>query len=181
MPGSISDEAIERGTSRTWSEWMNWFESASAADKSHTEIARQINEETDDGGWWAQMLTVAFEQEIGRRVPGQDCEGEFSVSTSKTLNLSLDQALEWWLKAVDDHNSFCEVAVSGAPEVSRTDKWRYWRARLADGSRINIHIYEKAPGKSTLTVMHEKLESTDQIEYWRACWKAFLKQASAAG
>ena len=121
MPAAISEEAIERGTGKNWSTWMSWFGDANASEKSHTEIAKQLIEETDVNGWWAQMLTVAFEQEIGRRVPGQDCEGEYSVSASKTLNMSMDDALAWWLDAVQGHDEFGDVPLSGDPEVTRTE------------------------------------------------------------
>ena len=180
MPAAVSEEAIKRGTGKAWSEWMAWFQDANVAEASHGEIARRLVEETDVSGWWAQMLTVAFEQEIGRRVPGQDCDGEYSVSTSKTLNMSMDDALNWWLRAVEGHEEFGDVQLSGEPEVTRTDRWRYWRVRLADGTRVNVDIYEKASGKSSLSIRHEKLESPDLIEPNRAYWKAFLKEAAAS-
>jgi len=44
---------------------------------------------------------------------------------------------------------------------------------------VNVNIYEKAPGKSSLGVQHEKLESPEQIEHWRAWWKRFLAEASS--
>jgi hypothetical protein len=176
---TMSEAAIERGTGRRWSDWLTYLDGINAADMSHTEIARNLTDSSDISGWWAQAVTVAYEQHIGRRVPGQDCDGEFSVSVSKTLNMSKDDALNWWLNAVKGKNEFSDVLLSGDPEITKTEKWRYWRAPLADGSRPSVHIYEKAPEKSSLSVMHERLESQDQIDHWRAYWKQFLKEASS--
>lgn len=180
MTSTMSESAIERGTRKSWADWMSYFEGIGADGLSHKEIAAKVGDDFDVGGWWAQTVTVAYEQHIGRRVPGQDCEGEFSVSVSKTLHESMDDALNCWLGAVNGHEEFSEIPLADEPDISKTDKWRYWRARLDDGSRPSVHIYEKEPGKSSLTILHEKLESPDQIEHWRAYWKQFLKDASAA-
>ena len=53
--------------------------------------------------------------------------------------------------------------------VNRTD-----RCGLADGSRLNINIYQKAADKAALSIQHEKLESEAQVEFWRSYWKGRL-------
>src|SRR5699024_5538338 len=40
--------------------------------------------------WWAQTITVAYEQERGLRVPGQKKDG-FSVSASKTVDVPVER------------------------------------------------------------------------------------------
>jgi predicted Zn-dependent protease len=178
MAQAVSPEAIEKATGKSWDDWLAFFESIDAASLSHADIARKTHEQGGATGWWSQMLTVAYEQHIGRRVPGQDCEGEFSVAVSKILNSDMDASLQWWQNAVGGQDTFADVAISRGPDVSETDKWRYWRAGLADGSRVNVNIYEKAAGKSILGIQHEKLESTEQVEHWRAFWKKLLAEAS---
>ena len=177
MVQAISHEAIENATGKSWTEWLAFYEQMGAAALSHKEIARRTFEDGGATGWWSQTLTVAYEQHIGRRVPGQDCEGEFSVSVSRTMTGDMDIALQWWLDAVDGGEEFSGIAITSGPDVNKTEKWRYWRAGLADGSRVNVNIYEKAPDKSGLGIQHEKLESTDHIEHWRAFWKQFLAMA----
>jgi len=178
MPQGVSPESIAKATGKSWDAWLAFYETMDAASLPHTEIARKTHEDGGATGWWSQMLTVAYEQHIGRRIPGQDCDGEYSVSISKTLNGSMDFALQWWLDAVEGLDGFSDVSISRGPDVSESAKWRYWRIGLADGSRVNVNIYEKAPGKSGLGIQHEKLESTEQIEHWRAWWKQFLAKAS---
>jgi hypothetical protein len=178
MALAVSPEAIAKGTGKTWDDWIEFFDAMDAASLSHKDIARKTHEDGGATGWWSQMLTVAYEQHIGRRVAGQDCDGEFSVSVTKTLHADLDGALQWWLDAVEGVEELSGVAITSGPDVNRTDKWRYWRAGLADGSRVNVNIYEKSPGKTSLGIQHEKLESADQIEHWRAWWKGQLAEAS---
>lgn len=175
MPQAISIQSIEQNTGKTWSEWLEFFESIGASELSHKEIAEKVYTAGAAPSWWGQMVTVAYEQHIGRRIPGQDCSGSFAVSAGKTLDGTMDEALARWLGLVDGMDAFSDIAVSRGPDISQTDKWRYWRCGLADGSRVNVNIYQKSPGKAALSVQHEKLESTEQSDHWRAFWKATLQ------
>jgi hypothetical protein len=132
---------------------------------SHKDIAAALLRAHSLSQWWAQMLTVQYEQVIGRRVAGQDCSGSFSVSVSKTLPGTPDDALAHWLALVAGCREFSDIAISREPTVSHTEKWRYWRCGLADGSRVNVNISHKSTDKTALSVQHEKLESAEQVAH----------------
>ncbi len=55
--------------------------------------------------------------------------------------------------------------------MSLTDKWRYWRCSLADGSRVSVGIGGKDTGKVVLGVGQETLVSSKAVERWGAFWK----------
>jgi hypothetical protein len=174
MAQTISPEAIEKGTGKSWSDWINFFESINASEMSHKEMAEAAS---DLGGapiWWRQMVTVAYEQHIGRRVVGQDCEGNFNVASGKTFAGTMDEALEAWVGLVGGCQDFSGVVIAREPDISSTENWRYWRCGLADGSRVNVNIYQKLPGKASLGIEHQKIEFPEQVEHWRAFWKSFL-------
>ena len=172
---SISTDAIAKATGIAWEDWLTWLEERNAQDLSHKDIAEKIRQRGDVSGWWAQSVTIAYEQHIGRRVPGQDCDGQFQVAVSKTLPGSMDEALARWSSHMAGVESLSEIPISRGPDTSETEKWRYWRCGLADGSRVNVHIHQKAPDKATLGIQHEKLESPEQVEHWRGFWKACVK------
>ncbi len=175
MLTAISEQAVIKGTGHSWSYWLEWLNSIDASALTHKDIAAALLSAHSLSHWWAQMLTVQFEQVIGRRVAGQDCSGSFSVSVSKTLPGSLDDALAHWLALASHCSEFSDIAISRDATVSQTEKWRYWRCGLADGSRINVNICQKNADKTTLSIQHEKLESAEQVAHWRAYWKAFIK------
>jgi hypothetical protein len=175
MQTAISAQAVIKGTGQPWSHWLNWLNGINAGDMPHKEIVAALIAAHPLSLWWAQMLTVQYEQIIGRRVAGQDCSGSFSVSVSKTLPGSLDDALAYWLALVANSSEFSDIAVSRSPAISHTDKWRYWRCGLADGSRVNVNISQKSADKSSLSIQHEKLESSEQVEHWRSYWKTYIK------
>jgi len=122
------------------------------------------------------MIAVAYEQHIGRRVPGQSGDGSYSVSASRTVSGSLDDALARWIEVVGVPSEISGVAVESTPETSATEKWRYWRCSLVDGSRISVNISLKSPDKSIVSVQHDRLEFDDLREHWRTYWKAVLRQ-----
>jgi hypothetical protein len=170
---TISPEAIESGTGRSWDEWLNFFTSIGAENLTHQEIVERAAE-SGAPPWWCQMVTVTYEQHIGRRRPGGDGNGAFNVSANKTVELAMDDALARWSELVGDRDEFDGVAISRGPDTSSTDKWRYWRCGLADGSRVVVNISAKSPTKSAVSVQHEKLESEDLVEHWREYWKTML-------
>lgn len=173
MSNAISLEAIERATNKSWGEWLQFFEEIHASRLSHQEIAQKAGDLGGAPNWWRQMVTVAYEQHIGRRIPGQDCDGQFNVSVTKTVSGTMDDALAAWKKRTEGLSDFSDVSISRGPSVTSTEKWRYWRCGLADGSRVNVNISLKSPGKTTVSIQHEQLESTEQVEHWRSYWKGF--------
>lgn len=179
MTQSISDEAITSATGHPLSYWVEFLDALDGREMPHKQIATLLHDEAGVQSWWSQMLTVAYEHHIGRRVPGQDCDGEFSLSVSRTLHgRSMDDVLAWWIDTVGGAESFSDIPITRGPDTSATENWRYWRAGLADGSAVNVNIHEKATGKISLGIQHEKIESGEQAEHWRSFWKGFLKNAS---
>ncbi|RUO34270.1 hypothetical protein [Aliidiomarina sanyensis] len=174
MAHAVSNRSIEAATGHTWQHWCEVLDRAGARYLEHKEIAEYLLNQESLPAWWAQTLAVNYEQEIGRRVPGQDCSGKFRVSVSKTLSGSMDEALSTWQKLMKTRGQFSDVMISRGPDTSTTEKWRYWRCGLADGSSISVNIYQKSPDKASLTVEHAKLESEAHVEHWRAFWKGEL-------
>ena len=82
----LSDEKLVAATGKKRAEWNAILVAAGAREWKHPMIAAWLQSEHGVAGWWAQGITVAFEQMIGRRRPGQTADGTFSVSVTKTVN-----------------------------------------------------------------------------------------------
>lgn len=173
MNEPISDIAIEKSTGQPWQVWFERLEGMGARDLSHKEIATKLVSDYQVASWWAQMLTVRYEQVTGRRQAGQGNNGEYAVSISKTLVGSMNDGMHWWLKRVQSRTEFNDVAIVTS-STTETEKWRHYRVALRDGSRAVVSIYEKTPTKASLGVQHEKLASAEAAEQWRVYWKSFL-------
>ena len=173
MSELISDSAIERSTGVSWTGWLERLNQMGARDLSHKDITAKLVADYQVAGWWAQSLTVRYEQVIGRRKPGQNNAGDFSVGVSKTLSGSVDDGLDWWLAKVQSRTDFNSIPIVTS-STTKTEKWRHYRAALKDGSRVVVGIYAKTPTKFGFGLQHEKLPSADASEAWRAYWKALI-------
>ncbi|WP_337879333.1 hypothetical protein [Rheinheimera sp.] len=175
MSQAISEQAIVEATGQSWEHWLRFLQQQQAEQLAHKAIADLLRAQGGVSGWWAQMLTVRFEQHIGRRVTGQDCTGQFKLSVNKTLAGPMDDALALWLGHVQSRTEFNQVAISKPPAVSQSANWRYWRCALADGSRVVVMFSQKTADKTQLSVQHEQLKAEAELEPWRSYWKEFTR------
>lgn len=170
-PASISDEAILKATGAPWTHWLEVFSLMDAKSLPHKDIARKLSEDHKVPGWWSQMLTVKFEYEIGRRQIRQDKPGEYTMNFSSTIHGHLDIIYKRWQHA---HNTIKElngVAFLEAPVLSQTDNWRYWKAKMSDGSRIYINFSQKSEEKVLLQITQERISSEAKADQWKEYWK----------
>ncbi len=176
-PSRVS--AIEKETGISWSDWSAHLDGVGGADLTHKQIAMRAEEHmpasVNNAAWWAQAVAVAYTQYLGRRVPGQRQDGSFYVTVPRTLEGNLNQVFAKWLNHVEDRDSFGGSTLSGETTTRATNQWRRWRARLEDGSRIEIEVGLRS-GKTVLAVTHSKLHSSHEVEERRAWWKEFLAQ-----
>lgn len=168
---------LENGTGTSLAEWTDRLDEAGGRDLDHTAIARMLVERWEVEEWWAQGVTVAYEQVIGRRVVGQSCDGDFSASASRTVPGTPTQVRDRW-------DAFMTEARRDGlgleePSLSDTAMWRYWRAAVADGSRVSVNITAKDEGRSTLGIEHKGLETADARTAWKDAWKGVLGEFTA--
>jgi hypothetical protein len=169
----MKDDAVIAATGRDWTSWRSYLDGIGAATMPHKDIAARLAADGTDG-WWAQMVTVEYERMIGRRAVGQRCDGGFSASASRTFAGDKDAALARWRDVVAGMADFGGVACESEPRITASGNWRYWKADFEDGSRVSINIYDKAGGKASVGVSHDKIADAAAAERWKAVWKPLL-------
>ena len=95
-----------------------------AKDLDHKAIALNVYEELDGTidqlGWWTQAVTVAYEQYIGRRIPGQRPDGTFQTSVSRSTTFGMDELMTRWQKfAANDVGLCCQPLPGERPALQR--------------------------------------------------------------
>ena len=172
-----SDETVKKATGKTWDEWFKILNKKGAADMPHKDIARMLFDEGQiTSGWWCQTVTVGYEQKIGRRVWGQTSTGHFAVTTSVTLPGNIDGVLAAWEDLADGKTAFNGLKIDKSPRISATEKWRYWRVRLEDESKISVNIGMKNGEQVLLSINHDNLKDKNQADEWKKFWVKFLTQ-----
>lgn len=191
MTKAIETKLFQEKTGKTWEEWIELLDKHAAMELTHTEIAHLVYKHIvasgvqDDtaanalgrqnpSGWWSQSVTVAYEQHIGRRMPGQRDDGSFEVSISKTLPGTMADAMRWWVSMVGDNKTFNGVQLLGEPRSSVTPVANNWRTDLSDGSKLLVSTSDKGPDKALFVVTVQKIPTARAAEHWRSFWKAFI-------
>lgn len=183
---------IERATGVSLATWTQRLDDAGARDLDHTAIARLLPQRWEIIEWWAQAVTVAYEQIIGRRVVGQSSAGDFAASASRTVPGDMDTVRAAWHDFMTAQRRG-ELGL-GEPRLSDSASWRYWRADVTDGTTASVNITTKsvtittktdpagavsAP-RSTLGIEHKGIETADGRDVWKAAWKQALTDFTAA-
>lgn len=170
---------VENGTKISWDKWLEYLEPSK--ELNHKELAIEalriikVHGESTNPEWWAQSVAVTYEQETGKRIVGQMCDGVFSASANKTVKGNMDDALKLWTEYVKNKVEFNDVSFTGEPRISQTEKWRYWKINLEDGSAISVNFNDKPGGeKANIGVNHDKISTEEARNEWKAYWKKFL-------
>jgi hypothetical protein len=184
--GAVSDAAVLKKTGHGLAHWFAVLEAYDPKAKGHTDRALFLYEEHGVPGWHAQGITVAYERERGLRVMNQTCDGDFEVSVSKTLPVSVEEVAAaigdarrraTWLKSADDGlRRALEAAFRGpkAKQVTIKDV-NYARLRYPwDGGAVEIRIYGKKSGASVVAD-NKSLPRAEIVEQRRAQWKNALE------
>jgi uncharacterized protein YndB with AHSA1/START domain len=163
-----SDESVRKSTGRTWDEWFKLLDKWGAKEKKHPEIARWLSEEHEVDGWWAQSVTVTYEQERGMRAPGQRADGTYSITASKTIDVPVKRLFHAFH---DEEDRECwlgdfELSIRTArPGKSITAAWE-------DAStRLTLSFEAKGPRKSQVALAHEKIADAQQADELKAFWR----------
>ncbi len=172
----LTDEAVNKSTGRGWNDWFAILTKNQADRLQHKDIVILLSDKYKVDGWWAQNIMVEYERYLGKRQVGQVKDGTFQTAVSKTLSGNPDQIFELCLNAVHDVKDFNSIPLAEKPSISQSEKWRYWRVNLQDGSKITITVGAKTPEKSIITFSNEKLKRQDDIEPWKVFWKDFLNK-----
>lgn len=176
-PSNLS--SIETATGRPWSSWTQWLDKAGAAELSHSDIAKLVQEalvgKTDSPDWWAQNVTVAYEQHIGRRQPGQRSDGTYELSVTRTVAGTKEDVIALWKEAYSEAKEFNGQPVSDVRD-SVTPIRCYWRCNLGDGTSLVIATEQKEPGKAMIAATHTKLSQATDKDQWRQYWKELISK-----
>ena len=176
---------VERATNRTWDEWLAFMERVDAESLDHHGIALKVYAELDGTGieplgWWTQAVTVAYEQYIGRRIPGQRPDGTFQMSVSKSTPMAMADLMDAWVRFAGQ-DDFVRGLVTGEVKVSGTDRRITWRTRAADGSQVVVTSEPKPNGTASLVAAQIGVPTLPENDEARANWAAAVARFLASG
>lgn len=166
-----ADEAVVSATGRPMAEWFELLDEWGATNQKHREIARWLADEHGVDGWWAQSVTVSYEQERGMRAPGQRADGFFAVSASKTVAVGVDELYEAFAdeeirgRWLGDHEM---TAGKVRPGTSITAGWE------DRATRLTIAFVSKGEAKSQVALEHGRIRTAAEADELKTFWREKL-------
>lgn len=167
----IGDAAVKKATGKTWAQWLRILDAAGAKKMTHKDIAANLRDKYPDlGGWWAQMVTVGYEQARGMRLKHEKCDG-FAAGASKTVGVPVAELF----RAFKDKRRRGRWLPETELEIRKATPNKSLRITWSDGqSSVNVNFYEKGAGKSQIAIQHEKLPNAKSAERLKKFWRARL-------
>jgi hypothetical protein len=175
-------EAVERATARSWDDWLRWMASIGAERLSHHEIASALITEldgmVDNLGWWAQATAVAYEQYVGRRVPGQRPDGTFQTSVSRSTSPGMEALIRAWTDfAAADQDVLDRM--SGDVRVSGTANRITWWVKGRDGTAYTVISEPRKDERASLVVQIIGTATLDDNVAAKETWTAITERFAA--
>lgn len=167
---SSAGTGILRGTGRERADWFAVLDAWGAVGRPYRETAGWLREKHGLSAWWAQKLTVEYEQARGTRPPGIRPGGTFEVGASKVVPASLDEAAA----------AFTDPArrAGWLPDASMRERAvEPGRLRFAWGpgsERLSVTIEALGEDRSQVVVQHDRLPDAEAAADARAAWRERL-------
>ena len=157
-------------------EWFSLLDSWDAAAHKHRDIAAWIIREHGVNNWWAQTLTVDYEQARGLRKPGGSRDGTFTVTASTTVAVSPKRLFEAFTDA-----KLRERWLAGTVMRERTSRpGRSARFDWEGGAtRVNVGFTAKGKGTTQVALQHQHLPDAQTAKKMKEFWRQRLAALKA--
>lgn len=167
----ISAEAVRAKTGRTWQEWFEILDQEGAREMPHGQIAEIVYGKYEIDGWWAQMVTVAYERERGLRDKHQKPDG-YEISGSKTLPVPIETLFAAWQDETARGRWLGEKGLT----VRKATPNKTMRVTWPDKTNVVVYFTAKGEAKSQVTVQHGKLPDAEAAARRKAWWAEALER-----
>lgn len=181
--GGVSDAAVARATGHGWDHWLAVLDAFDAKKNGHKAAVAHLHTEHGVGEWWAQTVTVGYEQKRGLRQLRQKADG-FSASASRVIGASVAKVMDafedrglaerWLPRGVVAHKVTRPPTSAGRPTKAGSARMTW-----TDGSKVlSVWIADKSgrdgAAKTAVQVQHDKLPDAEVCDTMRAMWSERL-------
>ena len=181
----VSDENVKRDTGRGFVEWWKVLDSFGGPAKGRREIGGYLLGELKVDAWWSATLQVEYERHKG--VVEKDGRGKgYTICATKSVKAAPEKCFESWAtgEALDawlGPKNGLDLKPGGslsngdgnAADVRGVTPGKtirlIWKDASAPGTPVEIK-FQPAPGKTTVMVTHDRLQTREEADGLRAAW-----------
>lgn len=173
---AISDATVQLRTGKGWKEWFSILDHIGGKKKTHRELVIFLNQRYPRvGGWWEQMITVAYEQARGLREKHQQASG-FTANVSKTVGAPVARLYRAWTESSTRSRWLRNMKFA----VRKATRNKSLRITWEDGkTNLEVNFYAKRAGKSQVVVQHNRLADAKAVARSKAYWGERLEALKA--
>jgi len=164
----MSDASVSKRTGRTWAQWVEVLDASQAADKPHRGIV-EIVSSLGTPEWWSQMVTVGYERIRGLRERGQQRDGGYEASKSRTYNVPVTTLFDAFLTA-RRRNRWLPVRVA----VRSSARPKRMRIDWDDNTVVQVGFLDKGRAKSAVAIQHQKLKDKAAADAMKSAWSSYF-------
>lgn len=167
----IGTKAVQARTGKSWAQWLKILDEAGGKTMDHKSLAKYVHEQYGIPGWWAQMVTVGYEQARGLRKKHQKPQG-YEISSNKTVNVGISTLFTAW-RDKRRREQWLPKTPMTIRKATRNKSMRIgW---IDEKTSVDADFYAKGTGKSQITVQHRKLKTAKEAARMKTYWKGRLE------
>jgi hypothetical protein len=166
----VGDDAVGAATGRPREEWFALLDEAGAEQLTHQQIATRLANVHGVDAWWAQNVTVAYEQARGIRRPGQRQDGTYEASVTRTVDLEKADGLRALATLVERELGVAPLALNlGAKHPTA-------RFPLESGEFVLASASERAGGRSSIGLTWGRMPDDERLADVKSRMRAWLAE-----
>jgi len=166
----VTSDAVKKATGKSWAQWLKLLDQAGGRKWPHRQTAEFLDEKHHLAGWWAQMVTVGFEQARGLRAKHSTPEG-FEISVTKTIAAPVARAFEAWKDPALREQWLPRTPLT----VRKATPNKSIRITWSDATSVSVNFWPKGPLKCQVVPEHGKLPDADTAERMKNYWAEKLE------
>ncbi|BDZ49547.1 hypothetical protein GCM10025867_17880 [Frondihabitans sucicola] len=146
--GGLSDAKLAARTGRSARDWFELLDAEAATRLSHDQIVALLVDVYEAPEWGAQAVAVRYQQDHGIRLPGEQDDGTFTVSASRSIRGAQQDVLDLAIGRATSLAKQDPEEVHRLPERTSAT-WRLpsgdllvARVTTSDGTRCSVSLVQ---------------------------------------
>ena len=185
----VSDASVKKETGKSFAEWFAVIDACGGPGRGRRDIGSHLYGELKVDTWWSATIQVEYEKHKG--VVEKDGKGKgFTICATKSVKAPAEKCFELWATGKELDRWFgsgntldlkaggsLSNADGNAADVKSVTPGKtirfVWKAANAPGTPVEVK-FQPAGAKTTVMVTHDRLQTRDEADGFRAAWGAAL-------
>ncbi|ROQ38589.1 hypothetical protein EDF46_2229 [Frondihabitans sp. PhB188] len=157
VAGTTSDAKLAARSGRGVAEWFEILDAEAATRLSHDQIVALLVDVYEAPEWGAESVAVRYQRERGIRLPGEQDDGTFAVSVSRSVRGAQVALLDEALVRVAAFAKSEPVEVHRLPERCQA----VWE--LAAGDRLELRVGVPRDSRCAVTIAQSGIRLPERV------------------